>query len=151
MFFAGYRIVRESTDIVVVKDLLEDDDYPKDANVPKRFLSTLLGILYMGVSAACAMVLCSWLLLFGVYKNIPNLAFLWVVVSCIYVILDLSVIIYIGATYYDLSDIAIAIALASVWDAFDIYFIMVVGAYFKSLTGCYIPSSGYQNLDAGNS
>jgi len=146
VFFSGYRIVKESTEIVALKSV--EDDYPKDADVPKDSIPTLLGVLYMGVSAACAMFLCSGLMLFGVYKSVPTFLFSWVVVSSIYVIFDLSVLIYIGVTYNDLGDVAVTIALASVWDALDIYFIMVVGAYFKSLTGRFIPSSGYQNVDA---
>lgn len=33
-FFTGYRIIKESTEIVVLKGV--EDDYPKDADVPKH-------------------------------------------------------------------------------------------------------------------
>lgn len=138
----------EITDITALKSV-ENDDFPKDAKVSKRFIPILLGFLYTRMSAACAMVLCSGLMLFGVYKIKPNFAFLWVVMACVYVIIDLSVNIYIGVTYHDVNDVSLTIALETLADALYIYFIMVVGAYFKSLTGRFIPSfgSGYQNLD----
>ncbi|XP_031569848.1 uncharacterized protein LOC116304280 [Actinia tenebrosa] len=141
LFYSGYHVIKYSTMIAVLNGIENDD-----TDLPRHDIPNLLKVLYMGISVAGAMIICSMLLLFGVWKKLPSLIFMWIPASVVYLLLDLAVIIYCVVTYTDLSSIALYIGISCFWYALHIYFIMVVALYLKYLTGRLLPGAGYHSL-----
>ncbi|XP_032240006.2 uncharacterized protein LOC5514519 [Nematostella vectensis] len=146
MFFTGYRVIKDAVMIVALKDI-EDDAKQSSEDLPRHAIPTLLQVLYMGISVAGLMCICSFLLLMGTWKKIYLLVYIWIPVSVIYILVDLSVIIYLGVTYVDVSTVAVTIGIACVWYAVHIYCILVVILFFKTSTGRYFPGSDYENIN----